>query len=300
MHRRWRFVVAAALAGVLLLGSSGCCSCFLPGKGPDPQARLSWVDGPQGRLRVEDGGRGNLLPVVFVHGLAADRHVWTNQVEHLRWYRKAVSFDLRGHGESDAAKNADYSMEAYASDIAAVVDALGLQKFVLVGHSMGGAIVGAYAGRHPERVAGLLLADPVGDLAMLPKEAMEPWLRGFEPQNYEAFREKWFGDMLAPARPATKDMVLADLRKSRREVVAASAASMVSYDPVPALKGFPGPMLTIVTVQNQESYSLQNVIPRLPSKEMTDVSHWLQLDNPSGFNALMDDFLGEVEKSSKG
>lgn len=79
--RRWIFGAAAVLLGALLLYSSGCCSCFAPGKGPDPQARLSWVDGPQGRLRVEDGGRGTLLPVLFVHGLATDRHVWTNQLD---------------------------------------------------------------------------------------------------------------------------------------------------------------------------------------------------------------------------
>jgi pimeloyl-ACP methyl ester carboxylesterase len=299
--RRLIFGAAAVLLGALLLSSTGCCSCFAPGKGPDPQARLSWVDGPQGRLRVEDGGRGALVPVLFVHGLAADRHVWNNQVEHLRWYRRAVSFDLRGYGESDPATNGDYSMEGYASDIAAVADALGLQKFVLVGHSMGGAIVGAYAGKHPERVAGLLFADPVGDLSKLPKDSIAQWMSGFEPQRYEAFREQWFGEMLATARPSTRDQVLADLRRVPREVVAASAKAMAAYDPLPALKAYGGPMLTVIAAQNQESYSLQNVVPGLPSKEMKDVSHWLQLDNPSGFNVLMDDFIGQVEGSkSKG
>lgn len=207
--------------------------------------------------------------------------------------------DLRGYGESDPAKNGDYSMEAFASDVAAVADALGLQKFVLVGHSMGGAVVGAYAGKHPERVAGILFADPVGDLAMLPKESINQWMAGFEPQRYEAFREQWFGEMLVTARPYTREQVMAGLRRASREVVAAAARAMAAYDPVPELKAYGGPMLTVVTAQNQESYSLQNVINGLPSKEMKDVSHWLQLDNPSGFNALMDDFLGQVEGGSK-
>ena len=299
MNKRWIFCGVAALLLVALVVSLACCSCFAPGKGPDPQARLSWVDGPQGRLRVEDGGRGDLIPVLFVHGLAADRRVWTNQVEHLRWYRRTVAFDLRGHGESELAKNGDYSMEAYASDVAAVADALGLQKFVLVGHSMGGAIIGAYAGKHPERVAGLLFDDPAGDLSKLPKESIEQWLKGFEPQNYGTFSEHWFGEMLVPARPATREQVLAGLRKTPREVVAASARAMASYDPIPALKAYGGPMLTVVTPQNEESYSLQNVVQGLPSKEMKDVSHWLQMDNPSGFNALMDDFLSEVQRGAR-
>jgi pimeloyl-ACP methyl ester carboxylesterase len=299
MNKLWIFCLAAALVGAALIVSLGCCSCFAPGKGPDPQARLSWVDGPQGRLRVEDGGRGGLIPVLLVHGLAADRRVWSNQVEHLRWYRRAISFDLRGHGESEPAKNGDYSMDAYASDVAAVAEALGLSRFILVGHSMGGAIVGAYAGKHPDRVAGILFADPVGDLTRVPKESIDQWLKGFEPQSYEAFREQWFGEMLVPARPATKEQILSDLRRAPREVVAASVRAMASYDPVPALKSFNGPMLTVITPQNQETYSLQNVISSLPSKEMKDVSHWLQLDNPSGFNSLMDDFLGEVQRGAR-
>jgi pimeloyl-ACP methyl ester carboxylesterase len=164
---------------------------------------------------------------------------------------------------------------------------------------MGGAIIGAYAGKHPDRVAGLLFADPVGDLSKLPKESMEQWLKGFEPQNYGTFSERWFGEMLAPARPSTREQVLSGLRKAPREVVAASARAMASYDPIPALKAYGGPMLTVVTPQNEESYSLQNVVQGLPSKEMKDVSHWLQMDNPSGFNALMDDFLSEVQRGAR-
>ena len=71
-----------------------------------------------------------------------------------------VALDLRGHGNSDPALQGDDSIESMAEDIDDVVNALGLQRFVLVGHSMGGSVSIAYAGIHPEKVAGLLLADP--------------------------------------------------------------------------------------------------------------------------------------------
>ena len=73
-----------------------------------------------------------------------------------------VAVDLRGHGRSEAPAAGDYAVESLAADIAAVVDALGLGRFVLVGHSMGGAAALAYADAHPERVAGLVLVGTPG------------------------------------------------------------------------------------------------------------------------------------------
>ena len=55
-----------------------------------------------------------------------------------------------------------------AGDVAAVVDTLKLDRFVLVGHSMGGGVALTYAGAHPDRVAGLVLVDPIGDGKQIP------------------------------------------------------------------------------------------------------------------------------------
>jgi pimeloyl-ACP methyl ester carboxylesterase len=72
-----------------------------------------------------------------------------------------------------------------ASDIAAVVDTLGLERFVLVGHSMGGGAALVYAGDHPDRVAGLLLVDPIGDGKQIPAEAKTGFLQELE-SNYDS------------------------------------------------------------------------------------------------------------------
>ena len=98
-------------------------------------------------LNVDDGGRGG-LPVVFVHSLAGNTGHWSGQLEHLRGDRRTLAIDLRGHGRSDPARDGDYSVEAMAGDIESVVAALGLRRFVLVGHSMGGSASIEYAGRH--------------------------------------------------------------------------------------------------------------------------------------------------------
>src|SRR3954471_20697978 len=102
------------------------------------------VQGGAGKLAVDDGGEGG-LSVVFVHSLAGNTAQWTLQLEHVRQDRRAVAFDFRGHGRSEPAVDGSYSVANMASDIATVVDALGLGRFVLVGHSMGGGAALVYA-----------------------------------------------------------------------------------------------------------------------------------------------------------
>ena len=115
-----------------------------------------FVKGPQGRLRVDDGGSGRGVPVLFVHGNGASRVQWRHQLEHLRPSRRAVAFDLRGMGESELARNHDYSIDAMTDDVQAVADALQLRRFVIVGHSFGGNVVAAYVAKHPDRVAAVV------------------------------------------------------------------------------------------------------------------------------------------------
>jgi pimeloyl-ACP methyl ester carboxylesterase len=74
-----------------------------------------------------------------------------------------VALEWRGHGRSAAPDDGDYSFPSVAADVEEAVKRLGIGRFVLVGHSGGGLAAVHYAGEHPDRVAGLLLADPAGD-----------------------------------------------------------------------------------------------------------------------------------------
>src|SRR4029077_423900 len=105
-----------------------------------PQEESVWVAGPAGNLYVRDGGEGEEVPIVFLHSLAGNGGQWALQLDHLRHRRRAVAIDLRGHGESDPADDGDYSIAGMAHDVAAVVDQLGLRRFVLAGHSLGSLV----------------------------------------------------------------------------------------------------------------------------------------------------------------
>jgi pimeloyl-ACP methyl ester carboxylesterase len=113
------------------------------------------------RLFFRDWGEGR--PVVFASSWALSSEMWAYQVAHLaeRGFR-CIAFDRRGHGRSDV-PGRGYDMDTLADDLAAVIDALGLKEVILVGHSMGGAEVIHYLGRHgAAKVKKLVLVAAVG------------------------------------------------------------------------------------------------------------------------------------------
>lgn len=132
-----------------------------------------------GPLSFDDGGIGG-MPVIFVHSLAGNTSQWSAQLGHLRKSRRAIAIDLRGHGLSRPPADGDYSVEGLVRDIDTVVREIAVSEFVLVGHSMGGIVSLAYAHAHPGRVAGILLADPAGDVRRVPEEEIRQFMGALE------------------------------------------------------------------------------------------------------------------------
>ncbi len=257
---------------------------------PRPLRPVEWVDGPAGRLRVDDGGAGG-VPVVFLHGLAGDRTVWKEQLESLRATRRAIAIDLRGHGESSPSASGDYSIPAFVADVVAAVNALELDRFVLVGHSLGGAVAAGYAGASPERVAGILLADPSGVGTRVPRGEAEAMLRQMAPATYGRFITRYFGALLEGADPEVRDRVLRSLRLTRREVVVGAFRGSLSWNPVPSLDRYPGPKLAVVSAVPRSPWGLTQAMPSLATRRIAGTSHWPMLDRPQEFHRILSDFL---------
>lgn len=261
-----------------------------------PESVSMWVAGPAGNLFVRDGGDASSLrvPVVFLHSLAGNGGQWALQLDHLRRHRRAVALDFRGHGDSDPADNGNYTLEALASDVAAVVDQLGLRRFVLAGHSLGAAVAIDYASRHSERVAGLLLVDPNGDMTRVPREQLAPFLEALRRDPLDELGS-YFRQILVGGDPDASRWVLEDLQLTHEEAIPAAIESSLAFDPLPALEGYAGPKLSVVSDMNSLPYSLHNLLPDLPTRLMPGTGHWLMMDRPGDFNHIVDEFLAEVE-----
>jgi pimeloyl-ACP methyl ester carboxylesterase len=89
-------------------------------------------------LHYTEWGPPDASPVVLLHGITGHARVWDHFAERLMPGFRALALDQRGHGDSDAPHDADYRIASMADDLAAFADTLRLERFHLVGHSMGG------------------------------------------------------------------------------------------------------------------------------------------------------------------
>jgi pimeloyl-ACP methyl ester carboxylesterase len=118
------------------------------------------------RLHHLEWGPADGPPLPLVHGIRAHAYVWTRAAPYLTPPYRLLAPDLRGHGES-AWSDEGYGNARYVADFTAWVDALGLERFPLIGHSAGGRVAVSYAAAHPERVTRLVIVDMGPDLGPL-------------------------------------------------------------------------------------------------------------------------------------
>jgi pimeloyl-ACP methyl ester carboxylesterase len=122
-----------------------------------PTAKFLTVNGL--RLRYLEWGRPGALPVICVHGYTSSAEAFNAVARRLEDRAHLIAMDVRGHGESAWSPDGAYQYADQMSDLAALVDQLGVDRFVLIGTSMGGVIAMVYAAQHAARLRGLVLND---------------------------------------------------------------------------------------------------------------------------------------------
>jgi pimeloyl-ACP methyl ester carboxylesterase len=99
------------------------------------------------------------VPMLLLHGFGNEAHIWDDFAPIVAPYYRTIALDHRGHGQSDWDPEQRYELDALVDDVEAVTAALGIERMVLVGHSLGGRVSTLFAGRHPTRLAGLVIVD---------------------------------------------------------------------------------------------------------------------------------------------
>jgi pimeloyl-ACP methyl ester carboxylesterase len=147
------------------------------------RARGSGLD-----LHYLDWGLAPGPTLLLLHGGGLNAHTWDVVCDVLHASYRCVALDLRGHGDSEWSDDGDYSLEAHARDISAVVKALALERFVIVGMSLGGAVALTYAGAARSTVLGLVLVDTgPGGSQPLGRRRLGAFMQG--PEEYSSVDE---------------------------------------------------------------------------------------------------------------
>ena len=164
--------------------------------------RFHYREYPGPGLRPEASSRGAQpegRPLVLLHGVASTSRIWLLVGPLLGGRFRVLALDQRGHGES-AAPADGYDSPTVAGDLAAFVEALGLERPLIVGHSWGGNVALEYAATHPERPAGLVLVDggflelsaqPGMSWERAQRELAPPDLSDMTPQQLIEMARRW-------------------------------------------------------------------------------------------------------------
>jgi len=159
------------------------------------------------------------------------------------------------------------------------------------------SVVGAYAAAHPERVAGLLLVVQTGDVTQAPANALDRYLARLKSADYARVSRAALQASLSGAKPETSERVLASLAVASPEAFTGCFEGLRSYDPVAALRSYPGEAFAILQAQREnEATSVHRLLPALRYSILTDVSHFLMLDDLQAFARLLDELLKQVER----
>jgi pimeloyl-ACP methyl ester carboxylesterase len=175
------------------------------------------------------------------------------------------------------------------------VDALGLERFAVVGHSFGAGVALEYAASRPARVTLLVVADPIGDGTQTPEADVRPFLEALDSAAYTETIEGYWSS-IAGSDGGVLDRLLADLRATPRETVVRGLNAVMAYDPKPALRRLRVPALAVVTPANDFPYSMHKVGSGLPHRVIEGTGHWLQIERPAEFNRILDQVLGEQNR----
>jgi pimeloyl-ACP methyl ester carboxylesterase len=228
------------------------------------------------RISYEVVGQGR--PLVLLHGWTCDRAWWTESgyVDDLRRDHRVVNVDLRGHGASDKPHDpAAYRAEMVRSDVLAVVDGEGIDRFSIWGLSFGGWVAWMTSDSAPERVAALITTgawDPGGDR---PDE--EDWASG-----WTSFEQGWLAALRSGGMPAYFELVRKDegydlsgefppwmeavfIRQDPEAMLAVQSRKQYPRAGISDIDRFPVPTLLIAGELEDEEDDAAKIAARLPN-----------------------------------
>ena len=250
-------------------------------------------------LMVDVRGRGPAI--LFIHGYPLSHGIWEPQLAGLEGWTR-IAPDLRGMGQSDA-PDLGYSMATYAEDLLGLLSAVGVERVVLCGLSMGGYVAFEMVRRAPDRVRGLILIDTRAE-ADTPegRKGREAALALAREGGAAAIAESMLPRVLAPNTFAENPSLVEQVRQMMAAtpvsgITGAIAALRDRPDSTPLLGGLAGtPTLVVVGEHDQITTmetvrAMAEVIPGARFEVVKGAGHLPTLERPEATTALLGEFL---------
>jgi pimeloyl-ACP methyl ester carboxylesterase len=246
-------------------------------------------------VRIYYDVQGSGPAVLLSHGYSATSQMWTRQVEALKGSYRVITWDMRGHGQSDSPEDQSlYSEEATCGDMAGILRELGIGKAVIGGLSLGGYMSLAFNVRYPAMVQALMLFD-TGPGYKNPA-GRDGWNNTAEGRAV-AFETKGLDSLGRGAEVrVSQHRSAAGLAKAARGMLAQFDSRIIE-----SLDGITVPTLVLVGAKDEPflgatDYMVKK-IPRATPVVIADAGHAANIDQPEAFNAAVEAFLGDLSLS---
>lgn len=251
-------------------------------------------DGAEIAFRVY--GQDRAVALVFVHGWSCDSRYWNAQVDAFTATHLVVTVDLAGHGASSSGDRTEWSMAHFGADVAAVVEALALERVVLVGHSMSGPVVLEAARRLGPRVLGVVGVDTWRDAAVRrtaeQSEALVmPFRKDFAGQT-AAFVDR---DLFVESSdPRLRRWIVEDMAEAPPDVAIPSLLGLLQYDHAATLADLQVPIVAInASAVPTDAAALAALYPTMRVLEIAEAGHFPMLEKAAQFNSLLGTVVAE-------
>ena len=251
----------------------------------------------------DEGVRGG-TPVVLVHGFPFDHAMWQPQVEALSRTYRVISYDVRGHGQSEPGEG-QVTLESFVDDLLMLLDHLKVHRAVLCGLSMGGYIALRAVERRADRFSALILCDTKSEAdsseARLKRSAA---ISAVKQNGVDAFSNEFIKSALAEGslrtNPGLVTSILAMIRRNSPLGICGTLLALAGRtDTTGALSQMDLPALILVGEQDKltppaVSESMSKALPRATMRLIPNAGHLSNLENPSVFNAFLIEFLKKL------
>ncbi len=230
--------------------------------------------------------------LVFIHGWSCDSRYWVNQLQTFSDKYKVITIDLSGHGNSSSNRN-NYTIRSFAKDIQAVVEKEKKGNVVLIGHSMGGAVIASAVQLLPSKVQGIIGVDTLKDISLtMSQEGIDAALKPFI-ENYKETVQSFVASLF-----------ILETNKKLKTWISNDMASASKYVAISALRGFMVQFKTGEFATKFESFNIPVITINSKfrptneegnKKQIKDyqpiyiegTGHFPMLERPQEFNSLL-------------
>jgi pimeloyl-ACP methyl ester carboxylesterase len=289
MKMLWILLLAALIApGAFAADSTD------PSPNPLAQAQSHFALLGTNKIHYVTLGQG-AQAIVFVHCWSGRLDFWRFQVPALVDKARLLLLDLPGHGQSDK-PHMPYTMDFFARAVDAVMRDAHVERAALIGHSMGTPVICRFYRDHPDKVKALIAVDGALRAFDMKPDQREGFIGPFREPDYRQHVTKFIADMFPNAgTEALRDRVLADILQTPQHVMVGAMEEMWRDQTAWVPEKIDVPLLVANArgrfwTPDYEAH-VRSLGPKVDYRTMEGVGHFLMLEKPAEFNAILVDFL---------